>query len=66
MEKNGSKKKKKTLVIYALSIAVIAGLVALVIFALTNKRETHTYINRNNNETSGLKCTIDKNEPKGP
>ena len=62
MEKNGKKKSKKALIIYAFSIAIIAGIVAIVIFALTNKRETHTYVNRNNGETSGLKCTIDKND----
>ena len=62
MEKNGKKKFKKALIVYAFSMAIIAGIVALIIFALTNKRETHTYVNRNNGETSGLKCTIDKND----
>lgn len=62
MEKNGSRKTKKTLIIYAFSLAIIAGTAALVFFLLTNKRETHTYVNRNNGETSGLKCTIDKND----
>lgn len=62
MEKENKKKNKKSSIVYAIIIAVIAGLMALVIYMLTNKKETHTYRTQDNGEISALVCTTNDNE----
>lgn len=62
MEKENKKKSKKLLIIYAITLALIAGLIALVVFVLTNKKETHTYVNRNNGKTMSLICDSQNND----
>ncbi|MDO4747254.1 MAG: hypothetical protein Q4A70_02865 [Candidatus Saccharibacteria bacterium] len=55
-EKDGNKKKKQ--IIYAVIIALIAGLIALIIFLLTYKKETHIYENYDDANLSSLACSI--------
>ena len=62
MEKENKKKSKKLLIIYAITTALIAGAIALVIFVLTNKKEVHTYVNRSDGKTMSLVCNIQNND----
>lgn len=62
MEKDNRKKSKKMIIIYAITTALIAGAIALVIFVLTNKKEVHTYVNRNDGKTMSLVCNIRNND----
>lgn len=55
MNKSDGKKRRK-LIIYAIMIALIAGVIALVIFLLTYKKETHIYESYENGAVSSLVC----------
>ena len=60
MKESNSKKRK--LIIDAVIMTLITGVIALVIFALTYKRETHIYDMVVEDDTSALVCTSNSND----
>lgn len=62
MEEKERKLSKKIIIAYAIIVAAIMGLVALIIYTVTNKKETHIYETHVGNNSSSLACTTHDNE----
>lgn len=60
--KETNNRRKRRLIMDAAIIAIIVGVIALVIFLLTYKKETHIYESTDDGETSSLVCTSDNND----
>lgn len=58
---DSDKKKRKKLIIYAVVMALIAGLVGLVIFLLTYRKETHINESYDRADLSSLTCVTKTN-----
>ena len=51
------KKKKRKLIVFAVIVALIAGLIALIVFLLTYEKETHIIETYDSGEISSLTCS---------
>lgn len=60
--KGPNEQKTKKLITDVIVVSAIVGIIALIIFVLTYRRETHIYETHDNGEASALVCTTNSND----